>query len=129
MKYYKCQHCGNLVRTIEDGGVVPMCCGEPMTLLPYSEFNDAHWITYKVDESPIDFKRIMICIGKNSYHPMSIEHYIVFIDLETSKGIHTYFLRPGNVPCVQFFIRKNETILTIYTYCNVHGLYKLDMDE
>ena len=31
-KFYICNHCGNLVTTIHNAGVPPVCCGEKMTL-------------------------------------------------------------------------------------------------
>ncbi len=31
-KYYKCPLCGNVIKMIEDSGVVPYCCGEEMEI-------------------------------------------------------------------------------------------------
>ena len=31
-KFYRCNHCGNIVAVVKDGGVTPSCCGEPMEL-------------------------------------------------------------------------------------------------
>ena len=31
MKFYKCEHCGNIITKIEDKGVPVMCCGQKMT--------------------------------------------------------------------------------------------------
>ena len=33
MKFYKCEHCGNIVTFVEDKGVPVMCCGQKMTEL------------------------------------------------------------------------------------------------
>ena len=33
VKFYRCNHCGNIVAVVKDGGVTPSCCGEPMELL------------------------------------------------------------------------------------------------
>ena len=30
-KYYKCEVCGNEFKVVNDGGVVPVCCGREMT--------------------------------------------------------------------------------------------------
>jgi superoxide reductase len=30
-KIFICQHCGNEVKFIHDGGGQPICCGDPMT--------------------------------------------------------------------------------------------------
>ena len=33
MKFFVCEHCGNLVGVIHDAGVPMMCCGQKMTQL------------------------------------------------------------------------------------------------
>ena len=30
VKYYVCNHCGNIVEKVKDKGVPVICCGEPM---------------------------------------------------------------------------------------------------
>ena len=30
MRFLKCEKCGNVIGMIEDSGVTPECCGEPM---------------------------------------------------------------------------------------------------
>ena len=30
VKYYVCNHCGNIIEMVKDQGVPVMCCGEPM---------------------------------------------------------------------------------------------------
>ena len=31
MKFYRCEHCGNIVAMVKDKGVPVMCCGQKMT--------------------------------------------------------------------------------------------------
>ena len=31
MKYYVCEHCGNIIEKVNDAGVPVMCCGQKMT--------------------------------------------------------------------------------------------------
>lgn len=57
-------------------------------------------------------------------HPSLPVHYIEFILLETTLGIHTKWLKPGDVPSAAFKLSDNETILSAYEYCNLHGLWK-----
>ncbi len=33
MKFYKCNHCGNIIMPAVDSGVNPFCCGDQMELL------------------------------------------------------------------------------------------------
>ena len=30
VKYYVCNHCGNIIEMVKDKGVPVICCGEPM---------------------------------------------------------------------------------------------------
>lgn len=32
-KFYICRHCGNIFGVVEDSGVTPVCCGDPMEVL------------------------------------------------------------------------------------------------
>ena len=31
MKFYRCEHCGNIIAMVKDKGVPVMCCGQKMT--------------------------------------------------------------------------------------------------
>ena len=31
MKYYICEHCGNIIEYVKESGVPVMCCGQKMT--------------------------------------------------------------------------------------------------
>ena len=57
-------------------------------------------------------------------HPSLPAHYIEFILLETNLGIHTRWLKPGDVPSATFILSSGETVLSAYEYCNLHGLWK-----
>ncbi len=57
-------------------------------------------------------------------HPSLPAHYIEFILLETSTGIYTKWLKPGDVPSATFKLTADETAIAAYEYCNLHGLWK-----
>ena len=57
-------------------------------------------------------------------HPSLPEHFITFILLETSTGIHTKWLKPGDKPTATFNLTDGETVISAYEYCNLHGLWK-----
>lgn len=54
-------------------------------------------------------------------HPMTSDHYIEHVTLETNKG--TYRKNLKDTPNVVFKIDDDEEILNIYAYCNLHGLW------
>lgn len=57
-------------------------------------------------------------------HPSLPTHYIEFILLETNTGIHTRWLKPGDVPTATFKLNNGEIVISAYEYCNLHGLWK-----
>lgn len=60
-------------------------------------------------------------------HPSLPAHYIEFIIIETDKGIQMKWKKPGNKPEATFTIAEDETVLTAYEYCNLHGLWKAEV--
>lgn len=64
--------------------------------------------------------RIDVEVGKER-HPMTDEHYIDFIIVETNKGIYRKYLE--NEPKESFVLDPDEEFLNCYIYCNLHGLW------
>lgn len=60
-------------------------------------------------------------------HPMEEEHYITTVFLETNRGIHSATLLPGQQPNVSFTLSKSEKPIAVYEYCNLHGLWKQEI--
>ena len=60
-------------------------------------------------------------------HPSLDAHYIEFIVLETSAGIHTRWLKPGMKPEASFRLAEGEKTIAAYEYCNLHGLWKAEV--
>lgn len=60
-------------------------------------------------------------------HPSLPAHYIEFILLETTTGIHTKWLKAGMKPEAVFKLAEGEKALAAYEYCNLHGLWKAEV--
>ena len=60
-------------------------------------------------------------------HPSLPAHYIEFIALETDKGMQMKWGKPNVTPTAVFQINGDETVLTAYEYCNLHGLWKAEV--
>lgn len=71
-------------------------------------------------------KKVHVEIG-SILHPMIDVHFIEWIAVETDKGFHIKFLKPGQQPIADFAL-VNERALTVYEYCNIHGLWKKDLE-
>ena len=59
-------------------------------------------------------------------HPMSEEHSILWVSLETDKGSHRIDLEVGKEPRAVFAL-KDEKPIAVYAYCNLHGLWKKEI--
>lgn len=123
-KFYLCKHCGNLVGMINSSGVSIVCCGDKMTeLVP----NTSDGATEKhVPVVSVSGNTVTVDIG-SAPHPMTEEHYIMWVYLKTSQGGHRKCLEPGNKPQVKFALSEGEEALEAYEYCNLHGLWKADI--
>lgn len=99
MKFYICEHCGNIVTFLQSSGVPVMCCGQKMTeLVPDSTdaAQEKHVPVVTVEGSMVDVK-----VG-SAPHPMIPEHYIQWVALETTEGCQIKYLEPGQAPEVKF---------------------------
>lgn len=56
-------------------------------------------------------------------HPMTAEHYIQWISLETEKSYQKKDLTPEDSPIATFTISDNDKVLRAYEHCNLHGLW------
>ena len=83
-RFYKCNHCGNVIQKVVDSKVPVVCCGEKMTeLIPGTV--DASVEKHLPVVTWIDDKTIKVQVGSVA-HPMSAEHHIAFIYVETENG-------------------------------------------
>lgn len=123
MKFYKCDTCGNFVEMIKDSKVTMVCCNKPMTeLIPKTTDGafEKHVPVYNVED-----KRVVVNVGTMA-HPMVEIHYIEWIVVETDKGVYRKNLKPNSHPWAEFLLGEEETILGVYAYCNIHGLWKAE---
>ena len=121
MKFYICEHCGNIVEMIEDAGVPVSCCGQSMTeLVPGTSDGAAE---KHVPVVAVDGNKVTVTVGEVE-HPMRDAHYIVWIAIETSKGAQRKMLQPSEAPKAEFLLAEGETLVATYAYCNLHGLWR-----
>lgn len=121
MKFYKCDICGNILYSINDNGVIPVCCGQTThILIPNTTEAD------KVEKHlPIITKKgneVTVTIS-STIHPSMATHYIEWIILETDKGHYKRDLSCQDTPIVTFTVNVNEKVKAAYAYCNIHGLW------
>ena len=83
MKFYICEHCGNLVSMVNNSGVPMVCCGKKMTELvagTVEASREKHIPVVNVENNVVK-----VNVGSVE-HPMASEHSILWVALETDKG-------------------------------------------
>ena len=121
-KLFLCNHCGNITALIENAGVPLYCCGEKMHALTPESAEGAP--EKHIPKYTREGNEIRVCVGENA-HPMTEEHHISFVALETDGGVQYRKLSAGGQPEVVFPILLGEQVTNIYAYCNLHGLWQV----
>lgn len=124
LKIFKCNHCGNIFEVVNDAKVVPVCCGEPMRELKANTTDAAQ--EKHVPEVSIEGNLVKVKVGSVE-HPMTEEHHIAFIYLETENGVARKDLNHTGKPEAVFALAEGEKPVAAYEYCNLHGLWKKEL--
>ena len=121
VKIFKCMHCGNIIEMVEDKGVPVVCCGEKMTeLVPGTSDGAAE---KHVPVVTVSGNKVTVNVGSDA-HPMTDEHLISWIILETENGCQRKHLSSADAPEASFMLTDGEKAIAAYEYCNLHGLWK-----
>lgn len=121
LKFFICEHCGNIVTYVRDNGVPVMCCGQKMTELKANVTDGAH--EKHVPVVSLDGRNVLVKIGE-AEHPMVEQHFIQWIALETREGVQIKYLKPEMKPEAEFVLSAGDELIAAYEYCNLHGLWK-----
>lgn len=121
-KFYKCNHCGNVIVKVVDAGVPVVCCEEKMEeLIPNTV--DASGEKHVPVVTVLDGNRIKVNVGSVA-HPMLPEHHISFVYVETENGGIQVNLK--DKPEAVVYVGEEKPI-AVYEYCNLHGLWKTEL--
>ena len=124
MRFFICRHCGNLIEMVKNAGVPVMCCGQKMEeLIPNTveASNEKHLPAVSVNGG-----EVLVAVGSVE-HPMVAEHFIEWVVLETENGSQRKYLAPGQAPNVKFHLGEEKPV-AVYAYCNLHGLWKTELN-
>ena len=122
-KFYVCEHCGNLVGMIHSSGVPMICCGQPMTALEAGVVEASR--EKHIPVVSVEGNLVKVSVG-SVLHPMSEEHNISWVYLQTNKGGQRKCLPVDGEPVVSFSLADEEPV-AVYAYCNLHGLWKAEI--
>lgn len=121
LKFFKCEHCGNIIYFVHDSGVKVQCCGDDMGMID-AQTADAAGEKH-VPVVTQEANKVKVVVGSVD-HPMEEKHYIEFIVLLTEKGVQIAYLKPGEKPAAEFALLEGDKVLATYEYCNIHGLWR-----
>lgn len=122
-RFFICEHCGNIIGVIHDAGVPMMCCGQKMKQLEPGTVEAS--LEKHIPVVEVNDNSVKVVVG-SVLHPMTEEHSITWVYLQTDRGGQRKCLAVGSEPTVVFAL-ADEKPIAVYAYCNLHGLWKADI--
>ena len=119
-RFFRCEHCGNIIAFVKNTGVPVFCCGQKMTEIIPGTTDAAVEKHLPVIEQ--EGNLVTVTVGAVE-HPMTEEHLINWISLETRQGNQRKELAPGSRPQAQFMLCEGDEVVSAFAYCNLHGLW------
>lgn len=81
-----------------------------------------------VPEVKVEDGKVKVQVGSTP-HPMLEKHWITNIWMEYPDGtVEKVTLLPGEEPVAEFEIKDKKGTATVYEYCNLHGLWKAEIE-
>ena len=125
MKVLKCATCGKVVEVLVDSKVPVMCCGKPMQELTANTSDGA---TEKhVPVVSVEGDVLVVRVGEVD-HPMLDVHWITSIMVVLGNQVLRANLNPGEEPAAKFALGGYKGHVEVFEYCNLHGLWKTELD-
>lgn len=125
MKLYRCPVCGNVIEKIEDKAVPVMCCGKPMQALKANTTDGALEKHVPVVSYENDILHVEVGAVE---HPSIPEHYITAIFVKAGSLTMRQDLIAGFKPEANFYLKEFSGVVEVYEYCNLHGLWKNEIE-
>lgn len=121
LRVFRCKKCGQMVIMLKKSKCDMYCCEEAMEELIPGTTDAAvekHVPVYEVKDN-----KVYVTVG-DVIHPMMEQHYIEWIVLETKNGIQKKDLTPEDEPKAIFPLMEGDSVIAVYEYCNLHGLWR-----
>ena len=123
LKFYRCRHCGNIITHLNKSGVSVVCCGEKMEELVPNTIDAAQ--EKPVPVYNIEGNKVNVTVGSVE-HPMTPEHLIEWVAIQTEQGVQFKHLKDGMKPSVCFTLCEGDKLVKVFEYCNLHGLWSAE---
>ena len=124
--FYQCKICGKIITVLSDTETPTVCCGETMQKLTPNMTDGA----YEKHLPVLSQNGNTVCVEIGSIpHPMTKEHSINWVCLQTDDGFTVKQLEIGDEPKVCFEVCPKDCIKNVFAYCNLHGLWCLEVKQ
>lgn len=125
MKFLKCSSCENIVEMVVEKVASNQDCEKGLKSLVANTSDGATEKHVPVMEL-VD-GNLHVSVGSID-HPMSPEHYIMFIAIEAGNMKMRYDLKPNDSPKAVFALNDYKGKVEVFEYCNLHGLWKNEIE-
>ena len=115
LKVYQCEKCGKTFLSKEE----IVCEGWKELVAGSVDASKEKHVPVVVS----DGKSVKVDVGSVA-HPMTAEHLIEWVAVETEKGYQIQYLNADETPVCTFDVADGDRVLGVYAYCNLHGLWK-----
>lgn len=123
VKFLRCALCGNIFGVVNDSGVIPVCCNQPMGVLEPNTTDAAG--EKHVPALERNGAKLTVKVGSVA-HPMQEEHYIQWIAVAQGDRVQRVVLHPGAAPEASFTLDDAQAPVSAYEYCNLHSLWSAE---
>ncbi len=119
-KFLVCKHCGKMIAMVKESGAPTLCCGEEMVALIPGAVDAAK--EKHVPVVTVEGNLVHVKVGEVT-HPMTPEHLIEWISIETKYGNQRHELSASDAPEATFALTEGDEVKAAYAFCNLHGLW------
>ena len=123
-KFFKFSVCGKIIGIIENKVPIVVCCGKKMDELVANTTEAS--VEKHIPVVEVNGNKVKVQVG-SALHPMTEEHHISWVYLETNQGGQRKSLEIDKDPIVEFALTEDEKVIEVYAYCNLHGLWKVEL--
>jgi superoxide reductase len=117
---YKCKECGTVVESLWNSNDALQCNGNAMAELVANTTDAAKEKHVPVIER--SGNKVTVKVGSVA-HPMTKEHYILFIELIAGDKVLRHNFKEGDTVAQAEFLVEEGIPVQAREFCNLHGLW------
>ena len=121
LRFLVCEDDKTIIEVISDHQETISCNGKPMHELVPNSTNAAQ--EKHVPVFTVEGNKVVVTVGSVE-HPMTPEHLIEWVAIQTEQGVQIKHLKDGMKPTVTFSLAEGDKLIKVFEYCNLHGLWQ-----